>query len=102
MLPFTLRYCTLSNGTQLSGCSSIVNSLLSTVSSSGSCTNLVKEIRYILSFKNPTGLISANVDVVFFNDAQTKQANLNQYFSVFFIPSSVPLVKKLKFFYKNI
>jgi len=99
LLSFTLRYCTLSNGTQLSGCNSIINSLSSTVSSDGSCTNLVKEIRYILSYQNPTGLISAYVDVVFFNDAQTKSASFkpNQYFSVIFVPSTVSFVKKLNF-----
>ncbi len=56
------------------------------------CSNLVRNIKYILSYVNPTGIIEAGLDVTFFSYDLTSTSRARQSFEVLFIPSSVPLV----------
>jgi hypothetical protein len=56
------------------------------------CFYLIKSVKYILRYSNPTGVIEAGVVVTFANYDLTTSSKLQQSFQVLFIPSSVTLV----------
>ncbi len=57
------------------------------------CSNLVKSVKYILSYSNPAGIVEAGLDVTFFSYDLTSTSRARQSFQVLFIPSTVPLVR---------
>lgn len=88
-----IRSCSFEDGSQIPA-QDCKTSYLQPTLLNNVCNNLVKSITFIFRFKNPSGIIEAGVDVVFFNYAnlQTSSVSVEQKFKVLFIPDTVTLV----------